>query len=65
MSQEIRPKYSFVLHLWREPDAGKGDAGWRGVLHPLTQKDQAIGFQDLNELVHTIRPFLHSQQPEK
>lgn len=58
MSQPIRPRHSFVIQLWREPDAEEGDAGWRGVVRPLDDNEQAVWFHDFSELGEVIRPFL-------
>ncbi len=61
MDDAIRPSYTFVLRLWREPGAPQGDAGWRGQLRPLETRDipaQEIVFSDLTNLTLTIRDLL-------
>ena len=66
MNDLIRPAYTVVLRLWREPGAPQGDAGWRGQLRPLETRDipaQEIVFSDLTNLTPTIRDLLDKVSP--
>jgi hypothetical protein len=61
MIEPIRPTYTFILRLWREPDAPQGDAGWRGQIRLLQTKGlpaQEITFSNLGNLVRGIRALL-------
>ncbi len=61
MSESMRPTYTFILRLWREPDAPQGDAGWRGQLRALETRDApapAAVFADLANLAQAIRELL-------
>lgn len=62
MAQSIRPVKTFVLRMWREPDAPEGDAYWRGLLRHL---DDGAGeyFQGLSDLPVALRRLLTRQEP--
>ena len=65
MCPTLRPRYSFILRLWHEPDSADMEADWRGVLRPLGHKDfppEETAFRGLDELTHLLRSILSERE---
>jgi len=66
MNRPIRPVVAFVLRLWREPSAQEGDAGWRGLIRPLSAAAETgendVPFHSLNNLLAALRPLLPDEE---
>jgi hypothetical protein len=68
MTHSIRPVKTFILRLWREPGDPEGDAGWRGLIRPLSAgagpAEQAEWpFHGLQNLLAALRPLLDDEEP--
>jgi hypothetical protein len=70
MTSSIRPLYTFVLRLWREPGAQEGDAGWRGLIRPLGAgaaevSEKEVIFHGLENLLEALRPLLTDDEERR
>jgi hypothetical protein len=66
MTHPVRPVFTFVLRLWREPGDPEGEAGWRGLIRPLgasaaTSSEKELPFHGLEKLLAALRALLDAE----
>jgi hypothetical protein len=67
MRDPIRHVHTLVLRLWREPGDRDDDAGWRGLVRPLSTSrampdTDTASFHDLDNLANAVRSLLVKEE---